>query len=257
MQEVEKINKDFYDKVYKKRPLLFQLIYPFISFDQQSKSKRNFRLLRPYIREKSKDNAILNYLDYGFGHGSLLLKIPRKANLYGCDISEEAVRNFPRVAKMLGKEVKTFTVAEAPKITSSTKFDIISLSHVLEHVPNDVELLSSLVETLNPKGLILINLPINEVWDDPKHVRRYDKAAVLKLAENCGLTVTEVLETGRLSGFFLTIEKVRQSARIAKVFIRAARLLFAIMPLTATSIFESLLSDQFKAQHIIVLAVKK
>ena len=102
-KNIEGVNKDFYNKLYKKRNPLIQLIYSFISYDQQSKSKYNYKKIK-YVLDQYKHTDDFRFLDYGFGHGSLLLKIPKKKSLFGCDISFEAVDNFPHVAKLLGKE---------------------------------------------------------------------------------------------------------------------------------------------------------
>lgn len=40
----------------------------------------------------------------------------------------------------------------------------------LEHVANDLSLLKELSDSLVPNGRILINVPVNEGWEDLKHV---------------------------------------------------------------------------------------
>lgn len=246
-KKVESDNKEFYDNLYKKRNILFQIIYPFISFDQQSKSKKNYSKLKPIFKKARTEKKKLNYMDYGFGHGSLILKIPQKTNLYGCDISQEAVYNFPRVAKKLGKTVRTATPDKLKELAANEKFAVISLSHVLEHVDDDYAILRELVDVTNTGGHILINLPINEVWDDPKYVRAYDQSSVTKLIEECGLSIVSVEETARINGYFLYLEKVKKVGKLKKLFIRASRLFLAILPIR----FIELISNQIAKKILI------
>src|SRR5688572_14473632 len=146
MSKVE-VNKEFYNKLYRRRSSLISILHSFISFDQQSKSKVNFRILKEFFQNKFQDNLVV--LDYGFGHGSLLLKYKSNHKLYSCDISEEAVFNFPKVARFIGKIVLTETVDEFFSKYREIKFDIITLSHIIEHVDDDVLLVKNLSEKLS------------------------------------------------------------------------------------------------------------
>jgi SAM-dependent methyltransferase len=252
--KVEEANIEFYNELYKKRNIFIQLVYPFISFDQQSKSKFNYRSIKKVLAE-IKDLRDFNFLDYGFGHGSLLLKLPRKVGLFGCDISVEAVANFPRVAKLLGKKVQTYTPEQLNK-NKALKLNMISLSHVLEHVEDDIQLLKELWANLQPGGYVLINVPINEVWDDPKHVRKYTPDSMRNVLERAGFAICSVEEKNKLSGFLLINERVKKPGIIKKLFFRSFRLFLALMPLSFIESFDKILGESYKYQHLIVLAQK-
>lgn len=249
------VNKDFYNQLYRRRNPLISIIYSFISFDQQSKSKVNFRIIKGFFKEKF--NGPLIVLDYGFGHGSLLLKYRKNHTLYGCDISEEAVHNFPAVASWVGKQVRTATVDDFLSQYGDVKFDIITLSHIIEHVDDDVKLIQSLTENLSDTGIVLINIPINEVWQDPKHLRKYDIGYIKSLIDQCNLKVLSILETDKLTSFFLIEEKVKRAGRLKLYGIKIARTFFAIIPLSLMQTFEKLFLNSHKNQQLIVLATKK
>ncbi len=249
------VNKDFYNELYKKRNPRISLLYSKISFDQQSKSKVNIKVIKNYLGAAFK--GPLTVLDYGFGHGSLLLKYEDHHKLYGCDISEEAVFNFPSVAKVAGKTVLTGTVDEFLSKYKEVKFDVISLSHIIEHVEDDVSLVRSMVEKLDDKGMILINIPINEVWLDPKHVRKYDMPYMLQFLEKCDLKLIQSLETDKLTSFFLIEEMVKKAGKLKRIFIKALRLFFAIIPLGIMQGFERSFLKKHQNQQLIVLASKK
>lgn len=254
MNKVE-LNKDFYNKLYKKRNPIASLLYSRISFDQQSKSKLNIKLLKQHLKEKF--NEPLSVLDYGFGHGSLLLKYKKQHRLYGSDISEEAVFNFPPVAKLKGLNVQTGTVDEFKTKFKDVQFDIITLSHIIEHVDDDTSLVKDLAAKLTSNGLMLINVPINEVWEDPKHVRKYDLDYTKQLLEKCNLSLKEHREEDKLTSYFLIEEHVKHAGAIKKIFIKALRFFFAIMPLGFTIWFESSFLKSHKFQQLLVLASKK
>lgn len=69
-------------------------------------------------------------------------------------------------------------------------FDVITLWHVLEHVPNLDQILMQLQELLNPGGLIVIALPNYKSWDAkkygkywaaydvPRHLWHFDREAM-------------------------------------------------------------------------------
>jgi SAM-dependent methyltransferase len=245
------VNKEFYNRLYQRRSPPISVLYSLISFDQQSKSKANYRIIRPYLNKKTKQ---LNILDYGFGHGSLLLKYPRKHSLFGCDISEEAVSNFPKVAAFVGKQVSTATVDGFADAFKDINFDVITLSHIIEHVEDDVLLIKGLLRNLAADGLILINVPINEVWQDPKHVRKYDLTYMRNIASRCGLTIQSVHELDKLTSFFLIEEKVKRAGRLKLIYIKCLRAVFAILPSSITTAFEKIFLKNHKNQQLIVLA---
>lgn len=254
MSKVE-VNREFYNKLYRRRPSLISILHSFISFDQQSKSKINFRILKEFFQNKFKDNLII--LDYGFGHGSLLLKYRSNHKLYGCDISEEAVYNFPRVASLIGKTVLTGTVDEFFFKYGEIKFDVITLSHIIEHVDEDVLLVKNLSEKLSITGVILINIPINEVWQDPKHIRKYDIDYMKILIEKCDLRILSMLEADKLTSFFLIEEKVKNSGLFKLYFIKIMRVFFAVIPFNIVQTFENFFLKGHSNQQLIILATRK
>jgi 2-polyprenyl-3-methyl-5-hydroxy-6-metoxy-1,4-benzoquinol methylase len=250
--DIVDVNRDYYNKLYKRKHPLVSLIYSFISFDQQSKSKVNFREVKKYFGNRFTNNLAI--LDYGFGHGSLLLKFRSNHKLYGCDISEEAVFSFPAVAKLIGKNATTITVSDFDWLPAETVFDVISLSHIIEHVDDDASLVTKLSGRLSQEGIMLINVPINEVWEDPKHVRKYDQHYLEQLLQVCQLHPIAFTECDRLTSFFLREEKTKRIGRLKLLYIKGLRFAFAILPLQITRSFEKLFLKGHADQQLTVLA---
>lgn len=255
---ITEINKEYYDKAYLSKAALPALIHSIISYDQQSKSKRNFTAISPLIQQIKKQKKDIKYLDYGFGHGSLILKFNKDVELYGCDISKEAVAKFNKIIKFLGKKnIRVFSLEQLNSILENTRFDIISCSHVIEHVEDDNVLVSQMKEMLVNNGYLVVNLPINEIWDDPKHARKYTKNTACLLLENNGFVVENTIEFDRFTGLLLKYEQVHALKNIFRPLLRAVRLLYAIMPLSLLKFSEYFISSTHKNQQLILIARKK
>jgi 2-polyprenyl-3-methyl-5-hydroxy-6-metoxy-1,4-benzoquinol methylase len=251
MEDITQINKKHYNNTYRKRFFLVELIYPFISFDQQSKSKRNYRLIKDRLERNCRTGGKI--LDYGFGHGSLLLKFSPKHQLFGCDISEVAVAKFPDIAKFYNLSVFTFLPKEMEKVIGKGKFDLIVCSHVLEHLENDLELLMTFKNLLKPNGKLLINLPINEVWVDPNHKRKYTKERVVSILNSLNLTQELIIECDRLSSFLIYHEHVSTN-RAKKLIFRFSRICLAIAPVSLWNFIDRLLINHYEPQQLQVIA---
>lgn len=256
MSNPEQINKVYYDKLYRRKQNWLQLIHPWISYDQQSKSKDNYQMVKPLVQAAREQKQALSVLDYGFGHGTFLLKFPAWVSLYGCDISSEAVNNFPAVARSYRKTVTTFLPENWDELPAEVSFDLICLSHILEHVEDDLALLKQLAERLSPGGRILINVPINEIWLDPKHVRAYDKNSVSTLLSQTGLTLSRIEEKAQLVTFFMKHELLHEARGLKKYFFKMLRLLLAIVPQSWNDFISNRLPNSFKPYHLLALAQK-
>jgi SAM-dependent methyltransferase len=247
---IEATNLEFYEQAYTVRHLPGLLFKQLLSYDQLSKARRNLRLLRR-LPEFSRG---LSVLDYGFGHGTLLLRLPRVHRLYGCELSPQAMRNLELLCRFLHREVNLHLPHELAAAQGSLSLDLVCCSHVIEHVDDDAALLQMFHGILNPEGRLLLNIPINEVWDDPKHIRSYSKESIGPLLRSAGFTVQEVLEADRWTAWILHLERV-SSVRFKSLF-RPIRLLLALLPVAAWDALEKFLPEKYKFQQLLVLAKK-
>lgn len=76
------------------------------------------------------------------------------------------------------------------------KFDFIYSSNVLEHIENDYEIVTKLIEKLKPNGIIKILVPARmEIYTNMDknvgHFRRYDFTSINKLFNRIGIEVIE------------------------------------------------------------------
>ena len=75
---------------------------------------------------------------------------------------------------------------------------------MLEHVEDDRRLLENIHRVLIPGGIVVILVPINEIYFDPNHVRKYTSLGMKSLAKDCGFDVQYQIENELL---FHLVEK--------------------------------------------------
>lgn len=98
-------------------------------------------------------------LDYGCGTGDFLLQA-RKKNLsvFGVEPNLEALKISQ---KKLGED----HVSSKDIYSINETFDIITMWHVLEHIPDLENFLPELISKINPNGKLFIAVPNYTSWD--------------------------------------------------------------------------------------------
>jgi 2-polyprenyl-3-methyl-5-hydroxy-6-metoxy-1,4-benzoquinol methylase len=93
------------------------------------------------------------YLDVGSGLGGILdLLKPVAKYVHAVEPQKDAMNNL----RELGYEVYAST---EELVSSGNEYDVITLFHVLEHIPNHTETLKQLYKALAPGGKIIIEVP--------------------------------------------------------------------------------------------------
>ena len=149
-----------------------------------------------------------NLLDIGAGTGDFLLVAKNNNwNTVGIEPSEKA----KAIAKAKGVELKS-NLSEL----ESNSFDIITMWHVLEHVPNLENQIKELKRLLKPNGSILIAVPnfksfdanyYKEFWaayDVPRHLWHFSKTAIEKLFAKEELELIKILPM-KFDSFYVSL----------------------------------------------------
>jgi len=252
---VQAKNKEFYQRLYSKSGIISHILHMSISFDQQSKAKVNKKVLSPYI-----DNALsieneagVSLLDFGSGWGSMLRKIPKELNLYCFDLSQKSMQLTCATLGKLGYNIHKARVTENKIVPEN--LDFIVCSHVLEHVDSDIDTLRLFSVALKESGVLLINVPINEVWEDPKHIRFYDEKSVRQALRTAGFELISIDEVDRWTGFLLSTECSTEYVSVLKKLIfKSLRVFLAIIPLSVCTYLETLFLKKRPFQQMIIVA---
>ncbi|MEO7767070.1 MAG: class I SAM-dependent methyltransferase [Ferruginibacter sp.] len=145
----------YYEKYYRlfndgiDVPTAWQLGY------QQGRASYFERRLKPYIQDLKKGS---NYLDIGSSGGIMLdmitAKHPGQFNIYGIEPGN-AYRDYT-----LSKGFKVYDSLPALVANSGGKFELITMSHVLEHMMDPVEYLKEIRDkVISDTGLMMIEVP--------------------------------------------------------------------------------------------------
>jgi SAM-dependent methyltransferase len=168
-----------------------------IGWFRRGRARRALRLLPGADRPR-------RVLDIGCGDGEFLGVLRQLGwECHGTELTEVTAR---RAAAIPGLEIRTGPLAE--DAYEPGRFDVISLWHVLEHLPDPDRTLRACACWLSGGGLLLLAVPNLESWqarafrgswfhlDPPFHLQHFGPASLARALRAAGL---EVLETRHLS----------------------------------------------------------
>ena len=158
-----------------------------------------------WIRNISKGTQIL---DYGCGTGDFLLKM-QKLNWEVSGIEpNDAARNLA--------QKKCGNVQSSLHDLKNQKFDVITLWHVLEHIPDFEGKLDEFKKLLKPNGLLIIAVPNYKsydakyykkfwaAWDVPRHLWHFSRKGILEIMKSKNFKCT--LEKGlQFDSFYVSM----------------------------------------------------
>ena len=111
-------------------------------------------MIKDDYRRIDQFSKILNnkdILDFGCGWGGFLKNIQNFKTLYGVELRKECI-NY------ISKNIKRINISDNVNYFQK-KFDVITMFHVLEHIPYQIETLKILKSKLKNKGKIIIEIP--------------------------------------------------------------------------------------------------
>ena len=122
---------------------------------QTIKAKFDINFAKKKLRKKR-----VNFLEIGSGEGFILKQAvkEKKWNVVGIDFNKFGIKKF-------NKKILKYFIETNPdeflknEIKKKTKFDLIVLNNVLEHVINPNSLLKNINKLVNKSSVILITIP--------------------------------------------------------------------------------------------------
>lgn len=151
-----------------------------------------------------------NILDYGCGVGDFLEHLQKNGyDVLGMEPNDSA----RKIAQSkIGNEKVTSTELEH----NDQKFDIITLWHVLEHIPNLNEIIQQLKNHLSENGRLIIAVPNHKsydaeyygkywaAYDVPRHLWHFSASSMNKLFNNFGMKI-ESIHPMKLDSFYVSL----------------------------------------------------
>lgn len=144
-----------------------------------------------------------NLLDIGCGTGDFLLIC--KNNGWKITGVEPNAKAKITAEKKLGNEAASEFYAEINELKDDSQFDVITLWHVLEHVPNLEIYILALKKLLKPNGILIVAVPnfksydanyYKQFWaafDVPRHLWHFSKKSIQLLFAKQEMKVVKIL----------------------------------------------------------------
>jgi len=185
-----------------------------------------FRFLKKQFK-----NQVFNLLDVGAGsHSAFKTKdIFSKCKYFGIDISKNYENDAADFDLMSGFYLMDLTKLEFDAIPDNF-FDVIIMSHIIEHLHNGDKVIEGLLPKLKSNGYIYIEYPGKRstrlpsmkrtlnFYDDPTHVRVYSVKEVSSILKKHGFNILHK-GTRRYWPYIVTLPITLISERIKYGFI--------------------------------------
>ena len=167
------------------------------------------RIVTTLVRRLIPPSTTTSIVDIGCGTGGNIEALARDYACIGIDPSAEAIElarsRFPHARFLCGSTTEALQQVQA-------RASLFLLMDVLEHVPDDVFLLSSLLAGVEPGAYVLLTVPADmRLWTEHDvsfgHYRRYDAARLARTWS--GLPVTPLLLSYYNSRLYPIVRGVR------------------------------------------------
>jgi SAM-dependent methyltransferase len=138
-------------------------------------------------------------LDLGCGNGYLLRNLARLGwTVFGLDPDPAAISAANELLGPVGR------VGEIGTVSFDRDFDVITMNHVIEHLPDPITTLRHCLSKLRSGGRIVVQTPNADSWgarrfgsawvhwDPPRHLYLFSPTTLQRAAEEAGFIVDEV-----------------------------------------------------------------
>jgi SAM-dependent methyltransferase len=172
--------------------------------------------------------------EYGFGAGHLLRVVADAEKVVGFEFSPSAVERARSAAPPGHPHWEMREWADCTSLPlPSGEFDLVTASHVLEHLDDDDAALRELVRITRPGGHVLVILPANErLFEGSKHLRLYALADFCAAMQSHGLEQVLVDEHQRFDRPWKDFRVILQSRRglVRKALVEGSKAVLFLPP---------------------------
>jgi 2-polyprenyl-3-methyl-5-hydroxy-6-metoxy-1,4-benzoquinol methylase len=148
-------------------------------------------------------------LEVGVGSGTFLNAArERNYEVMGCDLSAPICA---RVSQTFGIGMHSEPLST---LSGDSRFDVIVMNHVLEHVHRPIEFMSDVRRLLAPGGVVHVAVPNIACWEaalrgwtsyEPYHLAYFDPQTLARTITAGGLVIERMATHDSFSGWFLAV----------------------------------------------------
>ncbi|MBU1201204.1 MAG: class I SAM-dependent methyltransferase [Nanoarchaeota archaeon] len=115
--------------------------------------KKTIEKIEKYISKHLNQEQKINILDIGAGDGLFLNSINKKFNRYATEISKSGVNYLKK------KGIKNVYCGDFNEINFKEKYDVVNISHVIEHLKNPAYFLKKVKKIMKKESILVISAP--------------------------------------------------------------------------------------------------
>jgi SAM-dependent methyltransferase len=181
-----------------------------------------------------------NILDAGSGFGQYSWYMSRMSARYtilGLDVKDEQVADCNHFFRELGTDRVSFRVGDLLELKDENKYDLVLCVDVMEHIEEDVRVMSNYCRSLKPGGMLMISTPSDQGGSD---VHEDDESSFIEEHVRDGYGVEDMKSKLQQAGF--SRSKVmysygkpgqiswRLSMKYPLLMLNVSKLFFVILP---------------------------
>jgi len=191
------------------------------SFDTEGvlsklKHRQRLRRLRSLV-----DSDAITLLDYGCGSGAFIKQSAKHmphGTLYGYDINSTDQKEILAEGRVIIlKGSFDYLLDELPLC------DIITLNHVIEHLPDPLKVLSTLRQKLKPDGVLEGQTPAADSLEQrifktgwsgfhaPRHTVIFSKRGLMKILKHAGFSENQITPAFNPAGIAISLASLPQA----------------------------------------------
>jgi len=201
-------DKNFIDRLYQKA--------------KNYSIKQKIKLIRKHKTQNTKLQTPNSLLDIGCGTGDFLSACQNNGyTIVGVEPNKKARVLSKSKLGILTSNSENYNnlhpkVYDSINVIENQQFDVITMWHVLEHVPNLEEYIKQVKELLKPNGTLFIAVPnyksydanhYKEFWaafDVPRHLWHFSKKSIKVLFEKENFSIKKIMPM-KLDSFYVSL----------------------------------------------------
>jgi SAM-dependent methyltransferase len=157
--------------------------------------------IRKAMRQWNNGHAGRQILDAGFGFGQYAYRMAQEfpgISILGIDLKDEQVADCTDFFTKKGIQNVVFQTGDLTQFVRVDSFDLVLCVDVMEHIEEDVQVLTNYQKSLKPGGMLLISTPSDQGGSD---VHEDGETSFIEEHVRDGYGVEDMAEKLRVAGF--------------------------------------------------------